>query len=520
MSLTVKAYLHQGKLGPIEEAEIRRFNIDQDVSTNFEYFSKKLIQIFPSLKPDNFNVYWKDEDGDFIAFSSDDELMQALGYLSESVFRVHLVVYVQGGGERQGEEEGVLHPNVICDGCQGSVKGARYKCVQCPDYDLCNECSAKGLHSEHEMIRFCQPVSWPFMGPPGPHGHHGPPPPFGPHGPGHGGPQGPWGPQGPQHWGRWMRRCMRQMWRGMQGEEGQNAEKDSTEEGEQTEKGEGQKKAEEHFKKVNEEYLKNIGDSVAAMLDPMGIDVTVDVENPEGARLRCGQGRGMGRGRGGRCGMGRGAWGGGPGPSGPWWKGGPGEGKKCGGGRKRNGGNKKEEKDIEVEVEKPTEKTPLVEEPMDEVVDAGSNQGESDKKGSDSEADWTMLQGDDRPRQPYNFSFVNSQGDVETIPTPGPAVPTPTIPTPSAPSAPTGAAAASSNTQNGGQQNGGQQNGGLYPSIPRPEPTHPDPKIAEALRQMQGMGFNNEGGWLTNLLETKNGDIGSVLDTLQPHRQK
>uniref|UniRef100_A0A3P8S6Z4 PB1 domain-containing protein n=1 Tax=Amphiprion percula TaxID=161767 RepID=A0A3P8S6Z4_AMPPE len=87
MSVTVKAYL----LGKDESVkEIRRFAVDQDVSCSFEYLSKKTASVFSNLKSSSFSLFYRDEDGDLVAFSSDDELMMGLGCMKDATFRLFI----------------------------------------------------------------------------------------------------------------------------------------------------------------------------------------------------------------------------------------------------------------------------------------------------------------------------------------------------------------------------------------------------------------------------------------------
>ena len=62
----------------------------------------------------------------------------------------------------------VVHFNVICDCCENTIVGDRYKCLNCPDYDLCSICMAKAsVHdSSHKFrkIEFPEMPCHPFRG--------------------------------------------------------------------------------------------------------------------------------------------------------------------------------------------------------------------------------------------------------------------------------------------------------------------------------------------------------------------
>ena len=62
-----------------------------------------------------------------------------------------------------GKNSDVRHPNIVCDGCDKSIFGVRFKCMHpdCPDYDLCEKCEASPfeVHPDtHPMLKTKVPL--------------------------------------------------------------------------------------------------------------------------------------------------------------------------------------------------------------------------------------------------------------------------------------------------------------------------------------------------------------------------
>merc|ERR1719230_2012799 len=183
----------------------------------------------------------------------------------------------------------------------------------------------------------------------------------------------------------------------------------------------------------SEDYLKNVGNFVAAALDPLGIDVKIDIETPDG---------------------------------------------------KQSNQTSSKTRNIEIIKEKAAEDSA---EKKDEVKEPSSEKQkevmEDDKEPevsknmtptpSDDDEDWTVVKDskeEEKAKTLYPSLAETSQGATASA----------------------------------------------APTAPVVTAEHPDPRIQVALQAMMNMGFTNDGGWLTSLLEAKNGDIGKVLDILQP----
>jgi len=123
----------------------------------------------------------------------------------------------------QEDKSKVVHSSVTCDGCnKGPVVGVRYKCSECADFDLCEDCEAKDVHNHHVFLKLKNPMKVDII-----YSHrtnddneaqNSSHPPQAPHHPPHGHhPQHPYGGQAQygnpwgRHGGRGNRRCRRGM---------------------------------------------------------------------------------------------------------------------------------------------------------------------------------------------------------------------------------------------------------------------------------------------------------------------
>lgn len=174
---------------------------------------------------------------------------------------------------------------------------------------------------------------------------------------------------------------------------------------------------------TNVDFLKNIGEGVAAMLSPLGIDVDIDVEH----------------------------------------------------------GGKREKVNANIQSDVPQADV--------EMEDTGEGAKAANK---DSDEEWTHVSPKEVDPSTGELQSLN-QEEVQDKDQ---------IQDDSAPS---------------GSQQGpsGLKEAALYPHLPQ----EADPRLVEALSHMLSMGFTDEGGWLTRLLQAKGFDIGAALDAIQYAKQ-
>ncbi|KAK2189252.1 hypothetical protein NP493_112g03010 [Ridgeia piscesae] len=501
MSLTVKAYLERPATRCTKTVpEIRRFSVDQEVASNLEYLMRKIAQVFPELASQPYTLCWKDPDNDKVVFSTDEELVEALGYVSDGVFRVHVIV---NSGSTYGAD--VVHPNVQCDGCEKPVRGDRFKCTTCPDYDLCHQCHCRGVHGDHDMLCIRTPgrlSNYPCLPQPQqqyktdkqPFFQQGPFACFrGGAGPG-GGP-GKWGGGNmPPHYRRWMRRCRMQ-----QREQAWDQGWDGGEKEDEGRRGppcgsEGGKSRKEEGCGRNPPK-----DATCGVGQPAGGDISGDMDAAGQQRHSGGRG-----GRGGGWGWGwanpwafMGGSGCGGGYGGPWGSGG---GQWGGCHPPRSGMHHHHGKHNVDDASAPTKPT-LVDTDMEEeeVTEGCPCDAKEFKQGccKDIMDEVCRIEGETRARQGDPLSSGECSIKREG------ATPSSSENDEVAPMV-----VEAEGTRGGKECGDGRRDHHHY--------CEQKMRLEKSLEQMKSMGFTDEGGWLSRLLVAKDCNIARVLEAIQP----
>jgi len=138
-----------------KDDELRRILVDRDVVTSFCYLQEKLCLVFPQLKQKNFSVQWTDQEGDVITITDDEQLGIAVTEMDGPVYKLFVKAKDVA---RTTTDTMVVHAGIVCDGCEMTpIKGTRYKCLVCADFDLCALCESEGKHPQHNMIKLPNP---------------------------------------------------------------------------------------------------------------------------------------------------------------------------------------------------------------------------------------------------------------------------------------------------------------------------------------------------------------------------
>ena len=77
-------------------------------------------------------------------------------YTSESQALLSLIYSL---ASEQARKDAIVHRSITCNACQNPVRGIRYKCMNCVDYDICEGCEARGGHDfRHCFVKIRIPV--------------------------------------------------------------------------------------------------------------------------------------------------------------------------------------------------------------------------------------------------------------------------------------------------------------------------------------------------------------------------
>ena len=88
--VSFKVFLQDQNQG--EDKEVRRFDVEKNISASFSSLEQRIYKVFPKLQQKIFSVFWSDKDGDMVTIGSDEELAIALAEMPRPVYKIFIKV--------------------------------------------------------------------------------------------------------------------------------------------------------------------------------------------------------------------------------------------------------------------------------------------------------------------------------------------------------------------------------------------------------------------------------------------
>jgi len=171
--------------------EIRRWDVGPKANLKVTYAILRdfATKMFGNALPKKFALKYKDDEGDLVTLTSDRELREALDQIKDNgVLKIVICEVSRDFSEvlenivskftnsepffdslfksskledekknKKIEDEmtrfGEVHP-AVCDSCNSQIRGIRWKCAMCKDFDLCDICEKKPRANTHNESHF------------------------------------------------------------------------------------------------------------------------------------------------------------------------------------------------------------------------------------------------------------------------------------------------------------------------------------------------------------------------------
>ena len=146
--------------------------IDEENNSIYVDNEEDYIYAIPFVETIVFNVEFKEND-DLQKGSSIDSLLskgnidaiieKANKRIIELKNEKHIIKNEENKLKTKNKEIPIIHEGINCNECKNIVKGIRYKCCICLDYNLCEKCESKlGYDHHHPFLKIRKPELCPI----------------------------------------------------------------------------------------------------------------------------------------------------------------------------------------------------------------------------------------------------------------------------------------------------------------------------------------------------------------------